>query len=186
MDSQGVFAAESVSSAAALPASWYCLHSKPKQEERAGANLFDQGLDFLLPLVREHRSGRGRVEPLFRGYLFVGINPGYGRLARVRSTRGVHSIVSFCGAPVLVPLAAIEELRSRMDASGIVTVPGAPAKRCDLRPGQQVRITLGLFSGLTGVFQRQLQAEDRVQVLLRTLTGYPIEEILPPSGVEPL
>lgn len=73
-----------------------------------------------------------------------------------------------------------------MDARGIVALPGAPRFVCDLRPGQNVRVTLGLFSGQQGVFQRALSSEARVQVLLRTLAGYPIEEILPAGGVEAL
>jgi transcriptional antiterminator RfaH len=100
---------------------WVLLYTKPFAESWADINLRRQGFATLLPLVRR----RGGFGPLFPRYLFAGYRPGQS-CAPLRSTRGVLYLVH-CGAhPARVPADVIRDIRSRMDAHGVVAVDPAP------------------------------------------------------------
>src|SRR5271168_2845618 len=53
---------------------WWCLHTKPRQEKATARDLREHGVTYYLPqVVKESRTPRGRklksVVPLFAGYL---------------------------------------------------------------------------------------------------------------------
>ena len=80
--------------------SWYLVHTKPRQEQRASANLFNQGYVTWLPQLRVEKVRQRRLvvvdEPLFQRYLFIHLPPGI-NWSPVRSTLGVTTIVRFGG-----------------------------------------------------------------------------------------
>lgn len=96
---------------------WVLLYTKPHAESWAEINLRRQGYGTLLPRVRARRG----FGPLFPRYLFAAYR-GDQRIEPLRSTRGIQSIVQCGDHPARVPAGVIEEIRSRMDAHGIVTV----------------------------------------------------------------
>jgi transcriptional antiterminator RfaH len=102
---------------------WVLLYTKPHAESWAEINLRRQGYATLLPRVRARTS----FGPLFPRYLFAAYREDQ-RIEPLRSTRGIHSIVHCGDRPARVPLEVIEEVRSRMDAHGVVTldVPAPP------------------------------------------------------------
>ncbi|WP_462164570.1 transcription/translation regulatory transformer protein RfaH [Pseudoalteromonas xiamenensis] len=78
---------------------WYLLYCKPKQEQRALANLANQGIESFFPAHFHSRLSRGKrvvtEKPLFPNYLFVALDCTSGSFAQVKNTRGVSSFVMF-------------------------------------------------------------------------------------------
>ena len=71
---------------------WYLVKVKPREELRAIDNLDYQGFEAYCPTYLE--SGRSSV--LFPGYVFVRLcSKDLERYHKIRSTRGVASIVTF-------------------------------------------------------------------------------------------
>jgi hypothetical protein len=102
---------------------WQLLYTKPRAEEWVEINLRKQGFATLFPRVK-NRSGFG---PLFPRYLFAGFDAE--RSARpMRSTLGVLYVVHCGDKPARVSSEVIEEVRSRMDAHGVVAVERTAAE----------------------------------------------------------
>jgi len=147
---------------------WYLIRSKPLAETVAQLNLEQQGYETYLPrLGHSVRRGNRRkdcVSALFPRYLFLRLNEGYQPLGPVRSSVGVTSVVRFGLSYAAVADEIIRDLRAREEADGLHRLQGRPM----LTPGAPVRVTMGPFDGLEGVFERE-SGEDRVVVLLRLL-----------------
>lgn len=133
--------------------SWYVVHSKPRQEQRAFENLVRQGFECYLPKVNVERIRQGGlslvVEALFPRYLFIrldstlGSGKGWGV---IRSTQGVSRLVTFGGEAAKVPDNLIESVQA-MEAAG-----AAEPQRLFLH-GEKVQVKVGPFAGLEGVYQ---------------------------------
>jgi transcriptional antiterminator RfaH len=149
--------------------SWYLIHTKLSVETLAERNLNRQGYEVYLPraLQAVRRSGqwRDRIVALFPRYLFLHLSEGLQALSPVHSTVGVADIVRFGSQYAIVPDRVIHGLRVRAD-------PGSGLHRLNsgvrLAPGDAVRIGMGPFDGLEGVFEREAGV-DRVVVLLKLL-----------------
>ena len=147
---------------------WYAVHSKPRQEQRALANLAQQGYDCYLPLRRTEKidkRGLAIVQaPLFPRYLFIFLDSGPAGLGwgPIRSTLGVSRIVSFGNIPAKLPTALIEALREQ-SACTVQQVERLFAA------GETVKIAYGAFAGLTGVYQMP-SGEQRAMVLIDILS----------------
>lgn len=168
-----------MSTPAASP--WFCLKSKPRQENVAVRNLRALGgVEVVFPRLRRTRRGHEKnkvvVEPLFPGYVFLRFEPEEYH-GPVRSTRGVLHLVSRNDRPVEVDASVVDELR----ALG----PDAVLSMLDeeLKVGAKVRVIRGIFSGSEGEVIRLQSPQQRVAVLL-TLLGaeQPVE--MPLDDVE--
>jgi len=148
---------------------WYLIHTKPSSESLARENLERQRYEVYLPRVLQmaRRAGRRfeRVVALFPRYLFLRLNEGQQAFAPVTFTTGVAGVVRFGARYTVVPDQVVRDLRVRADP-----VSGLHRLSCGskLTPGAPVRIRLGPFDGLEGVFERAAGA-DRVVVLLKLL-----------------
>jgi transcriptional antiterminator RfaH len=146
---------------------WYCLKARPRQERTAKCAIQQEiGLEVFCPMLRFERarkSGRVRVvEAMFPGYLFARFC--YEELYRlVRTTKGVSTIVSFGGLPIVVPDAIIAELRSVVSEGETVEIPTT------FSVGEEVQLVEGPFQGLRAVVTKILPARARVTVLLELL-----------------
>ena len=145
--------------------SWYLVHTKPRQEQRARENLFNQGYECWLPQLRVEKVRQRKLvvidEPLFPRYLFIHLPPGI-NWAPVRSTLGVTTIVRFGGVPARVPsgvLQALREEESQRRESAVIP---------QFTPGQAVRILAGPFAGVRAVFD-MTDGEARALVLIEIL-----------------
>lgn len=142
---------------------WYLVQSKPRQAERAEANLVRQGYHVFHPRLRVEHIRRGRrlaaEESLFPNYLFIRLQRWVDNWYPLRSTRGVARLVAFGSEPLQVGDDLIEEIRRRLAAR-----PTEPA----LQVGQRVRIVEGPFRGLDAIFKAH-QGEQRVQLLIELL-----------------
>jgi len=144
---------------------WYAIHTHPKQENRAEMNLKAWNVETFFPKIRDCRFNEFTSEPsyfskpLFPGYLFARFELN-NLLHKVRFTRGVHSVVCIGNDPAPVDDRVIEIIAAQIDAAGFVKI-GA-----DLEHGAKVLIQAGPFKGLTGIFERETSAADRVKILL--------------------
>lgn len=147
---------------------WFCLQSKPQRERYAQTHLERQGIEALLPLARFPKlsgsKASWRISPLFPRYLFFRHAPN-ASFGPIQSTRGVASIVAFGGKPAIVPLAVVEEIRSRA-LDGVIELE-AP----ELKAGSPVRILGGPYEGMEAIFQRNASDKDRVIVLMELMAS---------------
>lgn len=144
---------------------WYLLQCKPRQDERAKANLLEQGYATFRPQLTSDRRVRGKrqkvVESLFPGYLFIQLS-GADNWGPIRSTRGVSRIVEFNHVPAIVDDQVIEHLRARSSTP----LECSPAN--SLEPGQTLNIVQGALAPIEGVYLSMLGPE-RVMMLLQFL-----------------
>jgi transcriptional antiterminator RfaH len=144
---------------------WYTIHTHPKQESRVDANLKAWNVETFFPRIRDCRFNEFTgapsyfIKPMFPGYLFARFSLST-LLHKVRFTRGVHSVVCVGIDPAPVDDRVIEAIVSQIDDAGFVKIGAA------LEPGAKILIQGGPFKGLTGIFERETSAEDRIKILL--------------------
>lgn len=168
-----------VTESAGAEREWYLIYSKPQQEEIARFHLIRKGLEIFFPkLLLPYASGkRKRIAPLFPNYLFVRLRLLSEEFSMAQWSPGVNRIVSFNGMPAPIDDRIIEVLMQQANADGLIEA------RPKLRPGQQVRISGGVFDGLLGVIQDPPNAKGRIKILMQLLSrSTPIE--LPIEFVE--
>jgi transcriptional antiterminator RfaH len=146
---------------------WYCVRTQPKSEHIAAAHLRKlAGVEVYCPRLRFRKmTRRGPVwfaEALFPGYLFARFAPAESQ-QEVAGARGVSSLVRFGGDLAALPEGAIEELREQMGTEECRTLDQ------EVREGAPVRITNGVFKGLSTVVTELRPAQERVRVLIEFL-----------------
>jgi transcriptional antiterminator RfaH len=145
--------------------SWYAIRTHPKQENRAEQNLNAWGVETFFPRIRDCRFNEFTsepsyfIKPLFPGYLFARFVLN-NLLHKIRFTRGVHGVVCIGNDPAPVDDRVIEIVASQIDEAGFVKIG------VDLEPGTKVLIQAGQFKGLTGIFEQEASAADRIKILL--------------------
>jgi transcription antitermination factor NusG len=159
------------------PLRWYAVRTKAKQELRAESNLKSWGIETLNPKLRDQqwrgpdRATVSRVSLLFPGYLFARFDAGLA-LAKVRLTRGIHSVVGFGEGATPIDEEIIAFIRSRVRDDGFL-------KADTPRPGDTVEILSGPLRSLRGVFEHERSGRDRVLILLSTLGGQTRVTLMP-------
>jgi transcriptional antiterminator RfaH len=161
---------------------WYVLHTHPKQESRVSQNLTTFKVENLSPMIRSDRYDKfigrtiSQIKPLFPSYIFARFRIS-DTLAKIRYTRGVHSVVSFANGPTPVADELIEEIKLRIGESGLVELDE------EFAAGDPIRISGGPLTGLTGVFERQANDGNRVMILLKAISYQP-RMLLPREMIE--
>jgi transcriptional antiterminator RfaH len=144
--------------------SWLLVATKPRSEFVARQHLERQGFEVCLPQIslRKRKQGVWQrvIEPMFPGYVFLGVLLGEQDVASVKSTKGCHQLVSFGGRLVPMPKELILQFSD---------YERAPLEKTQsFVKGQVVSIRDGAFVGLQGVVGRSRGAE-RVELLLAFL-----------------
>jgi transcriptional antiterminator RfaH len=145
---------------------WYLVHTKPRQEDVALANLQRQGYECYLPQMRIDRIRRRKAEiatePMFPRYLFIRLDSSdQGKSwSPIRSTLGVSQLVHFGARAAKVDDALIELLRRREQAMPLDAM---------FHSGDSVVITDGLFAGIEAIYQT-VDADRRAFILLEILS----------------
>ena len=85
-------------------------------------------------------------------------------LNKVRLTRGVHSVVNFGGQPYPVDDEVIEIIKSGVGDDGLFDIKEKFAA------GDKVKIKEGPLREMVGIFEREVKANERVMILLTTIT----------------
>jgi len=155
----------STASSAPSTLSWYLVHTKPRQEEIALANLQRQGYECYLPQMRIERVRRRKAEvatePMFPRYLFIRLDSSdQGKSwSPIRSTLGVSQLVHFGARAARVDDTLVDLLRQRER-----TLP----TEAMFHSGDSVVIADGPFAGIEAIYQTA-DADRRAFILLEIL-----------------
>ncbi|RLQ21187.1 transcriptional activator RfaH [Seongchinamella sediminis] len=155
---------------------WLAVHTKPRQEAMAAANLQRQGFEVFLPELRQRKRRQNRWQwfngPLFPRYLFLAVTLGEQDIARVRSTLGVVNLVQFGAKLAEVDPGIIDFLQAQQQGDHATAELDGAA----YRPGDRVPVLEGPFAGLDGIYQMKKDS-DRVELLL-SLMGRKLPVVL--------
>jgi transcriptional antiterminator RfaH len=147
---------------------WYVVYTRLKEEDRVDQNLAAWQVETFSPKIRRKQvnpySGKATYfrQSLFPRYLFARFDADK-VLHNVLYTRGVEKLISFNDGPVAVDDDIIELIRLRVGDDGFVRLND------DLRPGDLVTVKSGSMSGITGVFDRAMNDQNRVMLLLEAI-----------------
>ena len=148
---------------------WYAIYTNPNQEVRAESNLRAWGLETFNPKIKAVRRNPFTdapnyvTKPLFPRYVFARFNAA-SLLHKVWFTRGVHSVVTFDESPARVDDEIIALLRAQEGEDGFVRLGD------DFKYGDKVRIESGSFKDLVGILDRDIKDNERVMLLLTSLS----------------
>lgn len=136
---------------------WLVATSENGRQAVARTFLQEQGFDVYFPRFRERRFYRGHkqfVESyLFGRYFFVLFIPCW---YLIRSTIGVDAVFTQDDRPALLHDAVVDEIKSREDRDGVITI------RKGFRRGQRVRVKQGPLAGMLGTFDRMTSRDREV------------------------
>jgi transcriptional antiterminator RfaH len=156
----------STKSSALSTESWYLVHTKPRQEDVALANLQRQGYECYLPQMRIERIRRRKAEiatePMFPRDLFIWLDSSdQGKSwSPIRSTLGVSQLVHFGARAAKVDDALVDLLRQREQTMPVDAM---------FHSGDSVVITEGPFAGIEAIYQTA-DADRRAFILLEILS----------------
>ena len=145
--------------------SWYLVHTKPRQEDVALANLQRQGYECYLPQMGieqiRRRKAEVATEPMFPRYLFIRLdsNDQGKSWSPIRSTLGVSQLVHFGARAAKVDDTLVDLLRQRERT--LLT-------EAMFHSGDSVVIADGPFAGIEAIYQTS-DAERRAFILLEIL-----------------
>lgn len=145
------------------------MQTRPRQEQRAWANLQSLGVETFYPMLRRRsrsrRAGQAACgEPLFPNYLFTRCHVS-GLAHSISYTRGVARLVADRHGPLPIDLDIIEAIQQRVGDDGFVDVQDALAE------GDMVRINDGPLRNLVGVFERYVRPAERTAILVHVLSS---------------
>ena len=139
---------------------WYALQHKPAQGDRALTHLQNQNISCFYPKVTVEKIKAGKrtkkLEPLFRGYLFVNLEQTDPMWAKLRSTRGVLRIVGFANKPAAIGDDVIQHIKESLNSV---------AEQGGIKHGQAIQLNEGPFEGINAIFQAY-DGEARAIVLI--------------------
>ena len=160
---------------------WYVVNTKTREEPKALFNLKQQGFNSYLPQHRKVRRHARRTDtvlaPLFPKYLFVEFDMNVKNWSTINSTIGVITLIKFGALPTPVPSELIDEIRTREDAEGMISL----SKNIKLKSGDKVNIVAGAFSEHSGVFE--CQSDDERIIILLNLMGRDVRVRLPSAAI---
>lgn len=157
---------------------WIVARTKSSRERWAAENVTNQGYEHYFPKVFQIRKAVARAEPLFPCYLFIKTD---GSWRVLLSTFGISSIVVFGNSPATISQKIIDDFKAR-EVDGCVELPELEEYTARFKPGTQVRVKGGVFSGYTGIYKGQDQ-KQRERVLLDFL-GRKTSVLLAPELLE--
>ena len=146
---------------------WFCVHTLPKKELYAEANLKRQDFRCFVPkvikTVRHARRTKTALAALFPRYLFIVIDLDRDQWRSILGTFGVATLIMEDDLrPRSAPVGVVESL---IEATGTA---GSLDFRDQLKVGQDVRILTGPFADQMGRLAR-LDDQGRVAVLLEIM-----------------
>lgn len=166
---------------------WFAIWTRSRQEKTVAAAFESLGIVHFLPLMPEihHWSDRKKAVavPLFKGYLFVRLNPGGDTRLRVLNTSGVAGLVGNQTGPLPIPDYEIESIRTviaqKMQYSAYSSTAYPP-----ISIGTRVRVIRGALTGIEGTLLRSHL--DSKLVLSVEMIRQSIVVNIPASDVEPI
>jgi transcription antitermination factor NusG len=158
---------------------WWTLQTSPHHELHVCKHLSALGLECYAPEFAPPRNTcpgsvrDGRHRWVFPGYVFLRSSTDLRASTRVRWVPGVVRVLEQDGAPAPLSDTVIRQLRQRIADRAL----RGPEHR--FTPGERVLIQRGPLARLDAIFDQELNASDRVQILI-TLLGRQL-----PVGIDP-
>ncbi|MDD7987026.1 transcriptional activator RfaH [Lentisphaera marina] len=149
---------------------WYCLYTKPRQENLAAQSAIDAGFVTFNPKIEKRRLLRGKATyahyPLFPSYIFVEANDE--SLDKARYLRGVNRIIGFGknGTSYKIPAIILKTLSTFLEDNVY------KHDMHDLKQGDKVTVLDGPLKGVEAVFQEGLKDGERAIVLFELFSNY--------------
>lgn len=142
---------------------WFCLRTQTKREHIAAAILdrLDEVEIFCprISQIKKTRSGKKRfVEALFPGYIFAKFHY-LTHCRQVVHSQGVTRMVEL-GDRRVIPECVIEDLKASLPED-VIEAPDP-----SIEPGAEIEFVTGSLKGLNGKVLAQLEAKNRIQILL--------------------
>jgi len=138
-----------------LPSQWFVVQTNPQRE-----GFVEERLKSLGPYLPRFKNIKGRIEPLFRNYIFV---PAIPEVRWITSTVGVRNLLMAGDHPALVPAKIIASWRDK-ERHGLVQLPPPPR----FHPGQKLTILRGSLR-YREVIHAAMVGKDRERVLISML-----------------
>jgi transcription antitermination factor NusG len=139
---------------------WYVLYTRHNYTRKIAEAIQLASGEYFMPMRKVLRKWSDRVkkmeEPLFLNYLFV--RTSLSQKTKLLEIDGVQKFVSLDGKPVPVPENTIEQLKLMLGESKQVD------SESYLQPGDKVKITSGVFSGIEGTLIRR---KNEVRLMVR-------------------
>ncbi len=148
---------------------WYVLNTAPHCEPQVAKLLGQQSLDTYLPrFPPKPRSKPGSVRErrpsfVFPGYLFFRVPTGFNRWDAVRWAPGVRRVLQQDGSPAVVADQVLDHLRQRL-AEGSLR-----PNTLRFKAGEALIIERGPLAAVDAIFDRELDASARVQILVHMM-----------------
>jgi len=148
---------------------WYVLYCSTRTEAKVAENLVEQGFSAYCPqFIKEYKDRHAREIrekrlSLFPRYLFVEQFDDDRLWFALHKTQGIHAIIMINRSPALVANGVIDELKQASDGGSF---DQRFMRRAELRQGQTVAITDGLFRGQLAIVQK-VMSSDTVKVLMQ-------------------
>lgn len=169
-------------STSSLTESWYALRCRPNFEFVVADQLDGKRIKNYLPAlsVSPVNSRSRSVRPYFPGYLFVKgkVEELYNQ--RIGLMRGVMGLVSFDQIPAPIKDEILELVTKQVEREN----SQKPTKVRQLKSGDLVSIDDPLLEGIEARFERCVNGEERVAVLLTLLEGRTMRMELPAIKVK--
>jgi transcriptional antiterminator RfaH len=148
---------------------WHVVSTAPSTELQVCRFLALRGVESYAPEFRQPRRTRpgsvrdGRHHWLFPGYVFFRAPTDFSAWHLVYWAPGVRQLLRNGAVPAVMDDAVLEELRQRLATTQPRHLGAA------FRPGQRVRVEGGALAMIDAVFDRCLEAPDRVRILVQLL-----------------
>jgi transcription antitermination factor NusG len=152
---------------------WHVLHAAPNCEPQVCKYLGLHDIEGYAPqFPPPPRTKPGSVRDrksrwVFPGYVFFRPEDGFSRWDLIRWAPGVRRMLDQDGAPATIGDSVIDHIRRRLAERELIPL------RASLYKGQRVVIQSGPLRMVDAIFERNLDASQRVQVLVQLL-GRPL------------
>ena len=148
---------------------WYALRCKSNMEFIVDHQLSVRNITRYLPTypVTPVNSRSRRTRPYFPGYLFLQGKTDDFFAQRVFLLRGVIGLVSFDGIPAPIQPGIIESVRRQTHKLDLEL----QLARSGFTPGDEVFVQDSALGQLEGIFEKCINGQERVSVLLKLMQG---------------
>ena len=117
---------------------WFCVLTRPRQEDRAVQELANQDFAVFGPKMYD--------KPLFPRYIFAKFDRDSDNWGCIKSTRGCVDVLKTRFQPIIVRQAVIDAVMAFQPPAG------APQTETVFTKGQRLKIKSGLLGGFEGLF----------------------------------
>ena len=163
-------------------ATWYALRCKPNMEFSVWNQLLDREVETFFPTLSvKPVNPRSRKEvPFFPGYLFVQVTLSQFHQKKVIWLKGSLSLVSFDGEPAPISETLISAVRNQV----IKLNDRARQTKPKFEPGQRVWVESGEMARFAAIFEKCVNGQERVCVLLEMMRGRQVRVEVPLRSVQ--